>query len=100
MVAGIVLLAVGTAMAAVAAPFLQTGTQTCTFNGTGFDCSTPGPTPALITVEVLGIVQALGGIGLLLYGAPRVATNEPSSADRSVPAWAGQPVGLGWRWKL
>jgi hypothetical protein len=96
MASGIVLVVLGSVLAATGGPLLATGSQTCSNNGMGFDCSTPGHTAA-IGLLIAGGSSAALGIPLIAYGA-RYEEPDDAALHRAWPAWAGGPASRGWAW--
>jgi hypothetical protein len=93
--AGSVFLSVGSVAVAIAVPLFHTGTQTCTFDSSVFDCSTPGVSTGVLTLLIGGIAGMVAGIPLIIYGAG--STSDPP-APASVGRGAGAPTANGWRW--
>jgi hypothetical protein len=100
---GIVLLCLGAITAASTAPFLHAGPQTCSSDGSGFQCSTQGIDNGLIALTAVSGAEALAGIPLIVYGAGRVSVsgaNGREGAGTAPPRWAGAPGANGWRWSF
>jgi hypothetical protein len=101
LVGGIVLLSAGLTSVIVAATFFRHEDQTCAFNGSGFDCSSPSVGPGVVTALVVGIAGALAGVPLIVYGAQPVRVSRATGgAGRELSPWAGAPTGSGWRWSF
>ncbi len=80
------LLSLGVTTAVSATPFLHDGSQTCTTNGAGFTCDTPGPGSGFIAMLVGGLVGIVVGVPLIVYGA---GTDSPPGGEAAtgLPRW-------------
>jgi hypothetical protein len=98
LVAGSILLPVGLTMALADSAFFQHGPQTCAFDGSAFECSTSGGGAGVVAILVAGLVAAVVGVPLIIYGAKRVPAADGVGVTGALPRWAGAPAGNGWRW--